>query len=100
MSKLFAEKNITRIAQRHIRVLPKSLVLVNSQEFGINSQMREVRKINKNLNFSISKIVFLKTLQVNILEEMRIINIMGKLKKFSLILGRKIKKNWGFGIKI
>jgi hypothetical protein len=93
MSKLFAEKNITKIAQRQISVLPKSLVLVNSQEFGINSQISEVRKINKNLNFSINKIVFLKTLQVSIVEEIRIINIIGKLKKFNLILGRKIKKN-------
>lgn len=97
---MFDEKNITKIAQRHNRVLPNSLVLVCSQELGNKSQIRDVRKMSRNLSFSISKIVFLRTLQVIILEEIRINNIIGRLKKFKLILGRKIKKNWGLGKRI
>lgn len=89
-----------RIPHRQSKVFPNSLVLVNSQEFGSKVQINEVRKISKNLSFSKEIIVFLKILQVRILEEVKIIRNIGRLKKFNRIRGIKIKKNWGWGKKI
>ena len=55
---------------------------------GKRIQIKEVKKINKNLIFSIIIQVLLIILEDNTLEDNKIIKIMGKLKKFSLILGK------------
>lgn len=78
---------------RHRRVLPNNLVFDKSHEFGIRSQINEVKKINRQLNFSKIKIFALRVLHVNKQDDLSKIKIMGKLAKFSLIQGIKIKKN-------
>lgn len=81
------------MAHRTKRVFPNNFVLVNSQEFGSSIQIREVKKISKNLSFSSVIIVLLSVLHIYTLDEVRIIRIIGRLEKFNRILGKKIKKN-------
>lgn len=70
-------KNTIKIPHRQIKVLPKSLVLVSSQEFGSRIQIKEVKKISKNLSFSKNIILLLRTLEVIMLEDKRISKIIG-----------------------
>lgn len=88
MSRLFAEKNKIRIAHKHSNVFPNDLVLVRSHEFGSRIQIKEVKKIKRNLIFSIMIQVFLMTLHESNLDERRIMKIIGELAKLRLILGR------------
>ena len=90
---MFEEKNIIKIPHRKRRVFPNSRVLVNSQELGNNSQINDVKKINRNLSFSIKIIVFLRVLNDSILDDSKIVNIKGKFEKFSFTLGKKRRKN-------
>jgi hypothetical protein len=82
------EKNRIKIPHKDSRVLPNNFVLVMSQELGSKIQISEVRKINKNLIFSIMIQVFLIIFDDRILEDRRIRRIKGKLRKLSLILGK------------
>jgi hypothetical protein len=88
MSKLLEEKNRIKIPHKHKRVFPNNLVLVKSQELGRRIQIREVKKMRRNLIFSIRIQVFLIILDDKTLEDRRITRIIGKLKKFKLILGK------------
>jgi len=63
-------------------------VFVKSQELGKRIQIREVKKISRNLIFSIKIQVFLIILEDKTLEDKRMIKIIGRLKKFKLILGK------------
>lgn len=86
------------MAHKAIRVFLNSLVLVSSQEFGIIIQIKEVKKISKNLNFSSNKMLILKVLKLITLEDKTNIKKVGRLKTLSLIKGKKGKKNCGEGI--
>jgi len=97
MSRLLVEKKRINTLHRHSSVFPKNLVFVSSQEFGRRIQIRDVKKISRNLIFSIRIQVFLIILDDNIVEDKRITKNIGKVEKLSLILGRKIMKNKGFG---
>lgn len=78
-------------------MFPNNLVFVSSHEFGSKIQIMEVKKIKRNLSFSIKIILFLRVLYEKTLEDRTIIRIIGKLWKFNLTLGRNKMKNWGLG---
>jgi len=93
MRRLFVEKKIIKILHKKISVFLKVFVLVWFQEFGSNIQIKEVKKINKNLSFSKSIIEFLSVLHVKNLDEIVISISMGKFEKFIFILKEKGMKN-------
>lgn len=88
MRRLLVLKNKIRIPHRQSKVLPNNLVLVNSQELGSKIQINEVRKMSKNLSFSITIHVLLTVFKERKVEDIRMIKNIGKLRKLRLILGR------------
>jgi len=82
------KKKRIKIPHKHKSVFPNSFVLVRSHEFGSRIQIKVVKKIRRNLIFSITIHVFLIIFDDKTLEDKRIIRIIGKLKKFKLILGK------------
>lgn len=82
------EKKRTKIPHKPSKVFPNNFVLVSSHELGKRIQIKDVKKISKNLIFSIIIQVLLIILDDITLDDNKINKIIGKLKKFRLILGK------------